>query len=74
MPNITLSIDEKLLRESRKFAEKQGLSLNGLIRGMLAKTVKKNSRAWLDDTFKIADNCGANSGGWKFNRDEIHDR
>ena len=41
VPNITISLDEKLLRSGRQYAEKHGTSVNALIRGLLEKTGDK---------------------------------
>ena len=43
MPNVTISIDDKLLKKGRKYAEKRGTSLNALIRDLLKKKVDQKS-------------------------------
>jgi hypothetical protein len=71
--NVTLSIDDQLVARARKKAEALGKSLNQLIRDYL-KTV-----AGEDDTGQDIEEFARLSGlgdsrGWRFNRDEIHER
>lgn len=73
MPNITLSIDEQLLRKSRKYAETHNNSLNALIRKLLTQTVEKSSKSWLDDSFKLADKIKATSKGKRWKREDLYD-
>ena len=41
MANITMSIDDELLKEARKIAVEKDTSLTGLIRGYLKELVEK---------------------------------
>ncbi len=43
MANITISIDEALLKAGRKYAEKHQTSINGLIHKLLEETVRLRS-------------------------------
>jgi len=75
MPNITLSMDEKLIEKSRKYAEKQGKSLNALIRELLQKTVNTGSSSKKTNRlFDLMDKAAGNSKGKKWRREEIYDR
>jgi len=75
MPNITLSMDEKLIEKSRKYAEKQGKSLNALIRELLQKTVNTgNTTKNTNRLFDLMDKAAGNSKGKKWSREEIYDR
>ena len=71
--NITLSIDEKTVAEARKVAAAMGKSLNQLIREDLERLTKKQSR---DQDLEELMSLGGrgNSRGWKFERDELHER
>jgi hypothetical protein len=71
--NITLSIDEKVAKEARKVANNMGTSLNQLIRDHLELLTKKNQSSGDLDEF-IALSGQGHSAGWKFNRDELHER
>ena len=41
MKNITLSVDEKVLKRARRFAASRGTSLNALVREYLAQVVRE---------------------------------
>ncbi|HEY7387754.1 MAG TPA: DUF6364 family protein [Bryobacteraceae bacterium] len=73
--NVTLSINDDVIREARRRAEAMGTSVNQLVRDYLEQFVGKRDpaalaaeleRLWKQDT--------GDSHGWKFNRDEIHER
>lgn len=71
--NITLSIDEQIVIRARKSAEALGKSLNQLIRDYLQTIAGSNDAERSIQEFKRLSGRG-NSRGWKFNRDEIHER
>jgi Family of unknown function (DUF6364) len=71
--NLTLSIDEQTAARARKKAEALGTSLNQLIRDYLQKLVGGDDPVKSMAEFKRLSGQG-NSRGWKFNRDEIHER
>ncbi len=73
MSNVTISIDDKLLKESRKYAQERGLSLNALIRQFLIETVENKSRNWLHECFELMDKTQANSRGGKWKREDLYD-
>jgi hypothetical protein len=60
MLNITLSIDEKLLKSGREYAKKHRTSVNALIWNLLEQPVKTDSTQWLDECFALMD--GSDSG------------
>jgi len=71
--NITLSIDEKTAIEARKVANEMGTSLNQLIRDHLELLTKKDQSEGDLEEF-IALSGQGHSSGWKFDRDELHER
>lgn len=71
--NITLSIDDQLVARARKKAEAMGKSLNQLIRDHLQTIAGGNDAERSIDEFRRLSGTG-NSRGWRFNRDEIHER
>jgi len=71
--NITLSVDEKIIEEARKVASSMGKSLNELIREDLERLTRKHRRDQDFGEFKSLKGQG-NSQGWKFDRDELHER
>jgi hypothetical protein len=71
--NLTLSVDDQLVSRARKKAEALGKSLNQLIRDYL-QTVAGGDDAELSiEEFKRLSGRG-HSHGWRFNREEIHER
>jgi hypothetical protein len=73
MPNITIAIDEELLKSGREYAEKHRTSVNGLIRSLLEQTVKSDSSQWLDECFALMDRAKARSKGKRWKREELYD-
>ena len=72
--NVTLSIDDQTVARARQLAQQRGTSLNQMIRDYLdsltasdpAQTVAELRRLWQEEQ--------GNSGGWKWNREELYDR
>ena len=73
MPNITLSLDEDILRAGREYARKHNTSLNNLVRRLLRQTVSRESTEWLEECFRIMDKAGGNSRGRKWTREGLYD-
>lgn len=71
--NITLSVDEKLVNEARKIASEMGKSLNQLIREHLEQMTRQQKAG--DDLSEFVALSGkGDRQGWKFDRDELHER
>ena len=75
MKNITLSADEGLIDKARSEAARRGKSLNQLIRDHLEELAghrePSNEFERLRELSKLSRGQRA---GWRFSRDEIHDR
>ncbi len=71
--NLTLSIDEQTVSRARKKAEALGTSLNQMVRDYLHKLAGGDDPEKSLEEFKQLSGKG-NSRGWRFNRDEIHER
>lgn len=71
--NVTLSIDEQLVSRARRKAESLGKSLNQMIRDYLQAVAGGDDPERSLEEFKRLSGQG-NSRGWRFNRDEIHER
>jgi hypothetical protein len=71
--NVTLSIDEQLVERARKRADALGKSLNHLIRDYLQKLAGGDDPERSIEEFQRLSGKG-HSRGWRFNRDEIHER
>jgi hypothetical protein len=73
--NVTLSLDEELLRRARRRAEALGTSVNQVVRDYLEEfTGKRDPKADAAEFERLSHQANGNSRGWKFNRDEIHER
>ena len=71
--NVTLSIDDQVVTRARKKAEALGKSLNQLIRDYLERLAGSDDPERSIEEFKRLSGRG-HSRGWRFNRDEIHER
>jgi len=71
--NITLSVDEQLVRRARRRADALGKSLNQLIRDYLQKLAGGDDPERSIKEFRRLSGKG-HSRGWRFNRNEIHER
>jgi hypothetical protein len=73
--NVTLSIDEETLLRARRSAEAMGKSVNQLVREYLEQLAGKSDPASIASEFaRLSRQAKGNSKGWKFNREEIHER
>jgi hypothetical protein len=74
MSNITLAIDSELLRKSREAARRDGTTLNDLIRQFLSEITDESQNEWHEHYHAVTAQIEGNSGGWKFNREELNER
>jgi antitoxin component of RelBE/YafQ-DinJ toxin-antitoxin module len=73
--NVTLSIDERVLREARKAAESMGLTLNQAVRLYLEELAgRRSAEEDIRELDELSARSDGDSHGWKLNRDEIHER
>jgi hypothetical protein len=73
MPNVTISLDEKLLKAGREYARKHQTSMNALIRKLLEQTVDARSSQKMDECFDLMDSTGLNSHGRHWKREDLYD-
>jgi metal-responsive CopG/Arc/MetJ family transcriptional regulator len=76
MKNVTIAIDEALLREARRIAVERSTSLNSLIREYLQRLIERESRSH-SARHRIAELCRhstAEVGDRTGTRDELHER
>lgn len=76
MKNVTIAIDEALLREARRIAAERSTSLNSLIREYLERLTERESRS-RSARQRIAELCrhsNAEVGDRTWTRDELHER
>jgi hypothetical protein len=77
MANLTITVDERLLKQARMRALEDGISVNALLRAYLERYagVGDTGEA-LGEFARLAQRSGATSGpgGRSWTRDELHDR
>ena len=74
MKNVTISIDEALLENARKYAKGHHTTLNNLIRTMLERTVSKGEEGEEMRRFiELTELKAGNSQGQSWTRDELYD-
>lgn len=71
---LTLSIDDQLLQRARQAAENRGRDLNQLIVEYLEDLAAPSSSRDQDIDELVRLSGRGDSQGWKFNREEIHER
>jgi len=73
--NVTLSLDDDVVQKARRRAEVMGTSVNQLIRDYLEQFAgTSDPEADAREFLRISQMSNGDSRGWKFNRDEIHER
>jgi hypothetical protein len=75
MKNITLAIDEELLRGARRYAAERDTTVNALVREYLTGLVDFEKRAAQarKELVELAKNSKARMGSWKWNREELYE-
>jgi hypothetical protein len=77
MTNLTLVVDDQVLRRARIRAMEQGTSVNALVRAYIARLAGESEAAeGVAEFLRIVSGAGAGSGsrGRSWSRDELHDR
>lgn len=72
MKNITLALDEKIIKAGREYARTHNLTLNSLIRKLLQQTVSRGSTNWVDECFALMDEAGAVSTRRTWKREDLY--
>ncbi len=73
--NLTLSIDDRLLEEAREVARSMGKSVNQIVREHLEQlTWRDETERDIDELRCLSEQAEGRSRGWKFDREEIHER
>ena len=76
MKNVTIALDEAMLRDARRIAAERSTSLNALIRDFLERLTLRESHA-RDARRRIAELCRdseAEVGERTWGRDDLHGR
>ena len=74
--NVTLAVEEDLLREARVVAARRRTSVNEMVREFLKNVVSQESRrlAALERIQPLLDRPSVQLGGSRPSRDELHER
>ncbi len=72
MKNITLSIEDDLLKAGRDYARKHRISFNALVRKLIRQTVVSENTNWLDEAFAMMDKLEITDKSEKWTRDELY--
>jgi antitoxin component of RelBE/YafQ-DinJ toxin-antitoxin module len=73
--NLTLAVDERVVRRARKAAESLGISLNEAVRRFLDQLAGQESvDEDIEELNALSRPGRGRSRGWRFNRAEIHER
>ena len=72
--NLTLSIEDELVEKAREVARQHGMSLNAMIREYIERLAghPQSGKELLDEFERMWAETPGDSGGWKFDRDEIY--
>ncbi len=79
MANLTISVDEEVLKRARIRALEEDSSVNAVLAKYLeqyarADELKRNREQALQSLLELADRCQAGRGGKIWTRDELHER
>lgn len=76
MTNLTITVDEQVLKNARILALQEGTSVNAILRQHLERYAGKNQQYQraTQDILKIAKTSEASSKGKRWTRDELYER
>lgn len=72
MKNITLTMDEQVLKAGREYARKHNVSFNVLVRRLVEQTVLSTKDQWLEDTFSLMDTLKVSSENLTWTREDLY--
>ena len=75
MKNITLAIDEEVLRGVRRYAAKHDTTVNALVRDYLTRlaTFEEKAAKAREELVELAKKSEARMGSWKWNREDAYE-
>lgn len=76
MKNITLSVDERVLRAARRYAAEHDSSVNALVRDYLEQIAARADRAATARARlrELSEKSEARQGTARWSRDDLHER
>ena len=73
--NVTLSVDDEVVESARQRAQVLGTSVNQMVWEYLEQLAgKSDAEADAAEFEKLSRLANGDSRGWKFDRDELHER
>ncbi len=73
--NLALSVNQQVLERARRVAQSIGKSLNELVREYLSNlTAGEDIQRDVDELRELSRRGKGRSRGWRFNREELHER
>lgn len=73
--NLTLSVGDEVLEQARLRAQSLGSSVNQLVREYLEQLAGvRDPNADADEFDRLSQIANGDRHGWKFNREELHNR
>jgi len=73
--NLTVSIDDDDIQKARRHAEALGTSVDQLVREYVQQLAgRRDAGPIAAESAELSRESRGNSRGWKFNREELHDR
>ena len=77
MPNLTMTIDEKVLKKARKIAVERDTTVTALVRGYLEQLAVKEDlavEAVVDELKRCFDRTNLEIGKRTWTREQLHER
>ena len=73
MANLTISINDELLKLGREYAKAHNTSLNAIIRELIEKNIPAASGEWFEECERLMDAAQVDSKGKKWTREDLYD-
>ncbi len=77
MANITMSLDEELIKKVKKIAVEKNTTLTGLVREYLTRIARQEEQRReevIDELSRIMNSSSVHIGEARWSRDELHER
>ena len=73
--NVTISLEEELLKAGKRYAKLKGTSINEMFRDFLRnKVVAETSDETADELLEALDQAAGNSAGRRWSREDAYNR
>lgn len=72
--NLTIALDDQLIKRARLYAAERGTTLNVLLRQLLEEEVGDRVNLTANETFRLMDEAGPQPTPGKWSREDVYDR